>query len=279
MSEATSPDKPASPDRAHRAPDAGGDRAGLPPVGVGLLPVAARDARALLTAAEADWAAPIVHCPAWDAEGLVRHVGGIFAWMAATVRSGERADRAELGPVPEAAADLPPWYLGGLDAVLETLRQTDEDREVWNFSATGSERNVGWWRRRLPVELAVHRWDAQYARAAAERAAPPPEALDGEVAAAGIGEYLVHFLPRLLAQDGLEEWTGTLHLHATDGEVEWLIDLGAGGAAVPGHAKADTAIRATRSDLLLWLHNRATAEPPEVFGDPAVLDHWKQLQR
>ncbi|MBO0692768.1 MAG: maleylpyruvate isomerase N-terminal domain-containing protein [Acidimicrobiaceae bacterium] len=251
----------------------------LPPVGVGLLPTAAKDARDLLSAAEANWAAPIVHCPAWDAEGLVRHVGGIFAWMAATVRSGKRADRAELGPVPEDAAGLPTWYLGGLDAVLQTLREADEEREVWNFSATGAEPHVGWWRRRLPVEVAVHRWDAQYGRTTADPTAPPAEALDGEVASAGIGEYLIHFLPRLLAQDGLEDWTGTLHLHATDGEVEWLVDLGAGGVAVPGHAKADTAIRATRSDLLLWLHNRATAEPVQVFGDEAVLGHWKQLQR
>lgn len=273
----------ARPDQQNRRPEAGdrpdADQPGLAPVGVELLPVAARDAHALLTAAQAGWSSPIVHCPAWDAEGLVRHMGGIFAWMAATVRSGERANRAELGPVPEDAADLPPWYLGGLDAVLETLRQADEDREVWNFSATGSERNVSWWRRRLPVEVAVHRWDAQYARAQADPGAPAAEELDGEVAAAGIGEYLICFLPRLLAQDGLEDWTGTLHLHATDGSVEWLVDLGAGGVAIPGHAKADTAIRATRSDLLLWLHNRAPGESMQVFGDEAVLDHWKHLQR
>jgi Mycothiol maleylpyruvate isomerase N-terminal domain/SCP-2 sterol transfer family len=248
-------------------------------VGVTLLPAAATDARALLSAAEDNWSAPIVHCPAWDAEGLVRHVGGIFAWMAATVRSGERANRAELAPVPEDADDLPTWYLGALDALLETLQQADEHRQVWNFSFTETERNVGWWRRRLPVEVAVHRWDAQNARASADPAAPPAEALDGDVAAAGIGEYLIHFLPRLLAQDGLEDWTGTLHLHATDGEVEWLVDLGAGGVAVPGHAKADTAVRASRSDLLLWLHNRATTGPVEVFGDEAVLGHWQQLQR
>jgi hypothetical protein len=276
MSESASPDQQSHPREAADPPAGDG---GLAPVGVKLLPVAATDARALLSAAEAGWATPIVDCPAWDAEALVRHVGTIFLWMAATVRSGERANRAELGPVPEDAADLPPWYLGGLDSVLETLRQADEDREVWNFAATETERNVGWWRRRLPVEVAVHRFDAQYARATLDPQAAAPEALDGEVAAAGIGEYLIYFLPRLLAQDGLEDWTGTLHLHATDGPVEWLVDLGAGGAAVPGHAKADTAIRATRSDLLLWLHNRATAEPLEVFGDTAVLDHWKQLQR
>ena len=269
----------ARPDQQTHDSDPGAGQGGLPPAGVELLPVAAADARALLSAAEADWEAPIIGCPAWDAEGLVRHVGGIFAWMAATIRSGERANRAELGPVPEDAADLPPWYLGGLDSVLETMRQTDDGREIWNFSATETERNIGWWRRRLPVEVAVHRWDAQNALATADPDAPPADALDGEVATAGIGEYLIHFLPRLLAQDGLEDWTGTLHLHATDGPVEWLVDLGAGGVAVPGHAKADTAIRATRSDLLLWLHNRATAEPLEVFGDEAVLGHWQQLQR
>jgi hypothetical protein len=245
--------------------------------GLDMLVGSAVDAQALLVAAETDWTRPIAHCPAWDAAGLTRHMGTIFWWMAGTVLTGQRANRSELGPIPEDPADLPPWYLAGLNLVLDTLGSADPERDMWTFSAADGEHKVKWWWRRLPVEVAVHRWDAQYALSLA--GGPPADPLDGNVAGAGIGEFLIDFLPPLLAVDGLEDMAGTLHLHATDGPVEWLVDLGAGGVAVPEHAKADTAIRGTRSDLLLWLHNRTPAAPLEIFGDTSVLDYWHLLER
>ena len=77
---------------------------------------------------------------------------------------------------------------------------------------------------------------------------------------------MIEFLPGLLVQETTGEFSGTLHLHATDGPTEWWIDLQAAGSAVSGHIKADTAIRGTRSDLLLWLTNRQSAEGLEVLG-------------
>jgi hypothetical protein len=136
---------------------------------------------------------------------------------------------------------------------------------------------VAWWDRRLAVEVAIHRWDAEHAAAA--DGGPPPHPLDGDVAAAGIEEFMIEFLPGLLSQAAIEELSGTLHLHATDGTSEWWIDLGAAGAAVPGHAKADTAIRGTRSELLLWLTNRSSLGSLDVAGRQEILDRWKQLRR
>jgi hypothetical protein len=99
------------------------------------------------------------------------------------------------------------------------------------------------------------------------------------VVAAGIKEFVIEFLPGLLAQEATGELSGTLHLHATDGPTEWWIDLDAAGKAVPGHAKADTAIRGTRSDLLLWLTNRSSLDSLEVSGPQELLDSWKRLRR
>ena len=72
-----------------------------------------------------------------------------------------------------------------------------------------------------------------------------------------------------------------MHLHATDGESEWWIDLGTRADAIPvaGHAKADTAIRGTRSDLLLWLTNREVTDALEVLGRADVAGQWTQLRR
>ena len=91
---------------------------------------------------------------------------------------------------------------------------------------------MAWWHRRLAVEVAIHRWDAQHAVGA--DGGPSPDPLDGDVAAAGIEEFMIEFLPGLLAQETTRELSGTLHLHATDGPAQWWIDLAAAGRQCPG---------------------------------------------
>jgi uncharacterized protein (TIGR03083 family) len=241
-----------------------------------LLPMAADDARALLAAAQGDWKRTVPDCPDWDTANLVRHMGGILMWMAAIVTSGERVGRRTLDPAPADPADLPRWYLARLDRVLDVLRSADPGSQTWTFSSTG-DRRVAWWQRRLPVEVAIHRWDAEHAVEVG--GGPPPHPLDGDVAAAGIEEFMIEFLPGLLALETAGELTGTLHLHATDGPAEWWVDLGAADPATSGHAKADTAIRDTRSDLLLWLTNRGSPGSLDVLGRQEILGRWKQLRR
>src|SRR5258708_4848556 len=149
---------------------------------VDLLRSAADDARLLLAAARSGWERTVPDCPGWDAADLVRHQGGIFAWMAAVVTSGQRVSRRGLAPAPAEAAELPGWYLDSLD-------------------------------------------------------------------------------------------------QAIDVPAEWWIDLGAGGRAVREHARADTAVRGTRSELLLFLTNRGSSGALDVLGRQEVLDEWKQLRR
>ena len=241
-----------------------------------LLDCAAADARSLLGTASTRWDATVPHCPGWDTAELVRHQGGIFTWMATIVTGCERVSRRDLAPAPAESAELPGWYLGNLDHAMEVLRSADSQSATWTFSSTGDLR-VAWWHRRLAVEVAIHRFDAEHAIGAADGKQAAP--LDGAVAAAGIEEFITEFLPGLLAKADDAELKGTLHLHATDGPVEWWIDLDASGAAMPQHAKADTAIRGTRSDLLLWLTNRSAPGSLEVLGRPEIADHWQQLRR
>jgi uncharacterized protein (TIGR03083 family) len=240
------------------------------------LHVARQDGLAILDAAAAGWDRPVPSCPDWDAAGLVRHTGGVLTWMAAVVESGERVSRRGLDPAPDGLADLESWYLRALDRTVDVLGSTDARAETWTFSTVG-DHQVGWWCRRLAVEAAIHRWDAE--ESAAVLGGPPPDALDGQVAAAGVDEFVLEFLPGLLSVDDLEGLAGTLHLHATDGPTKWWLDLDADGASLPAPAAVDTAVRATRSDLLLWLTNRVAVDRLEVLGSPAIPAHWNQLTR
>jgi uncharacterized protein (TIGR03083 family) len=241
-----------------------------------LLNAADHDAHRLFTMAETNWQRPVPHCPAWDAVELVRHTGGILSWMSAVVESNQRVSRRALDPAPENSVDLAGWYLAALGRTLDVLGSAQPDSETWTFSSTGDNR-VRWWCRRLAVEVAIHRFDIEHATAGEE--GPPPTPVDGDVAAAGIEEFVIEFLPGLLTQVGSNTLSGTLHLHATDGPTEWWIDLNHDGLARREHAKADTALLGIRSDLLLWLTNRQPSEALTVHGERAVLERWGQLRR
>jgi uncharacterized protein (TIGR03083 family) len=244
----------------------------------GLLTVAAADGHELLAAAQADWSRPVTDCPGWTAVDLVGHMGAILGWIAKIVTTGEAVPRRDREVPPADRGALAAWYAAHLDQTLGILAAAAPESPAWTFSSRGDQR-VGWWRRRLAVELAIHRWDAQHAAGPGPVSLLPP--LDGDVAAAGIEEFLTEFLPGLLAQPGLEGLTGSLHLHATDGASEWWVSLDdkEGAVAVPGHRKADTAIRATRSDLLLWLTNRQQPSALEILGPAGVAAQWVQLRR
>ena len=116
----------------------------------------------------------------------------------------------------------------------------------------------------------MHRWDGQLASGVAEP-------IDRELAVDGIDEFF-ELIPFWRQASTLNGEGQSIHLHATDGDGEWLIRLAAGGVLVTQeHAKGDVAMRATASDLLLFLYGRRDRSTAEVFGDESLLDHWQRL--
>jgi len=231
-----------------------------------LLAALTEQGAALAAAARNHLDRPVAPCPGWDVAGVVAHTGTVQRWAAAIVETGERAPTEEPGDV----SDIVGWYEEGLAALQATLAASDPDREVWTFAAS-KDRRARWWFRRMALETAVHRWDVE---AATTGAAPVP----AELAAAGIDEYFDDMLPRALRNPvpGIE---GSLHLHSSDVDGEWLVDLSATPISVErAHAKADTALRGPASELYLWLWNRVPAAAPlEAFGAGGVLDAWTGL--
>lgn len=241
-----------------------------------LLMTAARaDGRVLLAAAETDWQRPIPQCPDWDAADLVRHMGAVLQWMAAIVTSGERVSRRALDPVPTDCGDLSAWYLSRLERTVKLLAAVDPESPTWTFSSLGDHR-MRWWARRLAVEIAIHRFDAEHARSVAGGAAPAP--LRGEIARAGVNEFVTEFLPGLLHGEGGERLTGTLHLSAIDAPAQWCIDLDT-GATVSPVVTPDADLRGTLSELLLWLTNRLTVDDLTGVCGPDLAERWTQLTR
>jgi uncharacterized protein (TIGR03083 family) len=229
---------------------------------------------ALAAAARRAPEAPVPSCPDWDMKALVAHAGRIFYWVDQIVREKSATYVKAQSTTLEDFDAIVSWYEGGLAAVLGTLGATDPAEAVWNWYDRGPA-PAAFWYRRMAHETTIHRWDADNA-AAAGQAGPIPPDLAGD----GIDEYL-SFVGGWLARKPIAGLHGSLHLHATDAEGEWSMDLRPDGLDLAReHRKSDAAIRAPVSDLYLWMLNRVPADGPtlQCFGDEAIVASWRRLE-
>ncbi|MGQ4517142.1 maleylpyruvate isomerase N-terminal domain-containing protein [Streptomyces sp. DW26H14] len=227
-------------------------------------------------------------CPDWDAEQLVRHVGEVLCWVRHIVeeraREGVSVRDVPGAQGPEDPRELTAWLARSARLVAGALREAGPDVPVWSWAW---EATTGFWARRMCHEVVIHRADAVFSQRAGDA---PPSAygyrLDPAVAADTLDEWLriVEFAvaaegaPRPPAGVG-----GTLHLHATDvADAEWLIEIGGQDFRWRrAHARADTAVRAPLTALLLASVRRLPVQGPEfeVIGDRPLLDFWLDTAR
>lgn len=217
--------------------------------------------------------APVPTCPGWSAARLVRHLGQVHRWAETIVREQrrERLDPRQLDlGWPEHWSSSPDWLVQGLQSAVTTLRSANPETPVWTW---GLDQHVRFWSRRLLHETTVHRTDL-------EQVVGRPLEVDPDVAADGIDELLSNLPARAPSHPALAELRGdgeSIHLHATDGEGEWVIHLEPEGFRVQqGHAKATSAIQARAGDLLLLLYRRLPLEDGRyrLFGDEEPVKRW-----
>jgi uncharacterized protein (TIGR03083 family) len=220
------------------------------------------DGRALLEAARGEPSAAVPACDGWTLTELAAHTALIHQRTAYLCRTGARERPSQKGGQiePPPADGVLDWAAGWHAELVDRLRTTPADTEVWSFFPGG--RTVGWWARRMAHETLVHRVDA-------EQAVGRQGDVDPDVAVDGVEEVLDVFVARF----GTPPFgTGqTVHLHATDVTGEWLVTLGADAVSVErGHAKGDAAVRGAAAVLYLWLWGRAPLGGLEVLGDASL---------
>jgi uncharacterized protein (TIGR03083 family) len=249
-----------------------------------------------------DLSAAVPGCPDWTVADLARHTGIIHRWATSIVvsRATARAPLPEVSSPWSSADGWAQWLTAGAGPLLAALRAAGPVTPVWTW---GPGRTSGWWARRVLHETVVHRVDAELALGAASPAtdpatesapdsvpdvAPDPK-VDPVVATDGIDEFLFNLpsarrpnLPsaRRPYRHLASLPTGaTLHLHATDVDGEWMIRCTESGITWErGHGKATVAVRGDVTSLLLLIYGRRTGDDPRlaVFGDPALLEAWRE---
>lgn len=208
--------------------------------------------------------ATIESCPQWLMGDLLWHMGEVLMFWQQVVDK-KALDTTELEWVtrPE-PRNLVQWYTDGVASAIDTLTNIDRDMPCWTWTGV---QNVAWIIRRMAHESAVHMWDAC-------QAAGVEAPLQSELSSDGIDEFLHVMLPH--AREAQPIVGGSVHVHCTDVEGEWL--------AVPGdadvmtvtreHAKGSCAIRGTANDLNLLLWRRLSSFDVEVIGDASVAERF-----
>jgi len=230
------------------------------------------DATDLLAAATGHLDADVPTCPGWTLERLVGHLGRVYRRVASSVLH----DASRELPRPPEGPDVVDWARAGLGELLAAFEETAGAPDDATVATWAGDQPAIFWPRRMAIETAVHRWDAQ---AAVSDGRP----VGTDLALDGVDELLEVIVPWRGAQGLGEAAAGrTMHLHATDvagdeaGQGEWLLTIGPEGLTVEhAHAKGEVAVRGTASDLLLLLYNRVPAGRCEVFGDAALLERWR----
>ncbi len=248
------------------------------------------DALALAAAARRGLDAPVPSCPGWYVADLVLHTGAVHRAQARLVgmraRQPEGIKREMFSEVPgllpwfekvmEGTTDLTAiptglirWFEEGAVELERVLRGADPEEPVWSWS--GNNR-VAHYLRMMPIETAVHRWDAQLAHDCTQP-------IDTALARDGIDQTFDVMLPARRQWKEPRIGSGeTYHFHRTDGEGEWLLRFDPEDVTVTReHAKGDVAVRGTASDLFLFLWGRLPAERLDVHGDAALLERYFAL--
>lgn len=217
----------------------------------------------------------IPHIENWTARDAIIHVGSVFSFVAQSIaQNAPLSDNGVAGwandPVnhPD-TEELSEWFKSKSEYLAEVIWSHLPDDEIWTTSR--SIKTAAFWMRRMTQEAAMHRWDIEAAHAATNP-------IDAELAVDGIDEFYDFFVAERLSD--AFAGNGTVHLHATDADGEWMITRSNEGIEVEKtHGKGDVAARGPASDLLLFVWNRKTHSELETFGDTKLLvEHQRLLQ-
>ncbi|MEM7096329.1 MAG: maleylpyruvate isomerase family mycothiol-dependent enzyme [Actinomycetota bacterium] len=224
----------------------------------------------LVGVAMANLDTPIDFLPGWSERDLLHHIGAVWSMVIANIdnTSGQGIPFGDAGVAPDDSG-LAAWLGERRSTLIAALEAADLDAQVWTFAGVLPAR---FWIRRMAHEIWMHRWDAQ---AAVGEADP----VDGDLGADAVDEYadvsMRHsgrFPERVYPAE-------TLHLHRTDGPGEWMFARGETEnelVVTEEHGKGAAAVRASGSDLALWVRGRPVTDI-EMFGDEAVAAAWQAV--
>ena len=204
---------------------------------------------------------PVASCEPWVGADLLWHMIEVhYSWKFIVESHLMNPDDYVPRSKP-ADKDLLSEFNAGLNELIRVLSSTDSARSCWTWAGI---QDVAWVTRRMAHETAVHAWDARCAAGNATE-------IDASLASDGIDEFVhVMVMSNLRAEEA--PLSGSVHIHCTDVDGEWLIVPTTTTEVVVTreHSKGDCALRGSASSLLLGLWRRIPMSSLEVIGSADV---------
>jgi uncharacterized protein (TIGR03083 family) len=228
----------------------------------------AEEAARLEDAVRAHPDAPIPNCPTWTATDLLWHVRDVYEnWTSQLVAADPGVRAPHDTPIHDGDATVA--FEEAVSGLVATLEEVGADSPSWNWS--DDEFTAAWVARRMALESAVHRVDA-------EQGAGDAHEVERELAVDGIDERLDVHLRLDVAEAPEASLGGSLCLVCRDDAAAWVVDVERGRLRWRhGRGPADAALVGTASDLFLFTWNRVSPDALELTGSRAVVEAWRDL--
>lgn len=206
-------------------------------------------------------------CPGWTVGDVVAHTAEVYAHKLECTRLGREPDPWP----PEGVAEQD--RLDALDAAAGRLLQLFDAASPEDPSHTWwpPDQTVGFWMRRMALETAVHRLDAELGHGV-------PTPVDAALALDGIDELLV----MMLAGDDWAEHGTEVPVDAavrvTTAGRSWTVQLSAEAVTVDRSAQGVVAVEVSGepSPLYLWLWGRGGTQSLALVGDREVAGSFRR---
>lgn len=208
--------------------------------------------------------APVRACGTWRVADLLWHVGEVHRFWTSMALAGSASRGEHVRDERPSEMDMISWYELGVKQLLKALATLPSEQPCWTWAGP---QDIAWLLRRMAHETAIHAWDALWA------AGLKPQ-IDPALASDGIDEFV--YVMTSLVREGQPIIGGSVHIHCTDVDGEWLLIPGDGLELVVTreHAKGSVALRGPAVDILLVLWRRLPVEAIEVIGDSSVADRF-----
>lgn len=207
--------------------------------------------------------AEVPSCPGWTVDTVLRHVATVYLHKVEILRLGELPDPWPPNLDERDALEL---YDEARGAVVAALEAAGTELATWTFSP--EDKTSGFWYRRMALETAVHRVDAELAH---DVVTP----VDEELALDGIDEVLALMLGGPWWEEGDTEHPVDATIRITSEGRSWTIRLDATSAVVtPGaEGDVDAEVFGDAPDILLWLWGRRELDLAQsAYDDNATVE-------
>jgi uncharacterized protein (TIGR03083 family) len=224
------------------------------------------DAARLAEVGRLGLSADVPSCPEWTVESVLRHVAQVYLHKVEILRLGARPD-----PWPPAELDerdALELYDEARAAVVVALTKAGTELPTWTFSPF--DQTSAFWYRRMALETAVHRVDAELAH---DVVTPVDQAL----ALDGIDEILTLMLGGPWWEEGDTKHPVDATIRITSAGRSWTSRLDATSATVTPDAEGDVdaEVFGEPEDIFLWLWGRHDLSMEQSAGNDTAVQEFR----